>query len=147
MSIEPQLVVPPDMELFVCGWLREALTGRGWNVEVGNREPPDSKYPLARPLVVVRDDGGPQTEAVTFDRSISVSVLGGTRGDSYETMRLAREAYALLASDRIALAEGSPIAAVDRASGTNGPYRVVEDPDTTAAYMSLTYRIVGQIAD
>ena len=144
---EPQIVLPPDLELFLTGWLRTALRARGWDVVVGTREPKETDYPVARPVIVLQDDGGPQTEMVTFEHSISMSVFGGTRTDAYQTMTLAREAYALLTSERPVLAEGSHIAAVDRLAGSNGVYRVPEDVDATVAFATVTYRLYGNITN
>ena len=33
-----QMVVPPDLELFLCGYLRAVLGSKSINIEVGNRE-------------------------------------------------------------------------------------------------------------
>ena len=138
------LVVLPDVELFLTGWLRNALHKRGYTtVEVGHTEPADLAYPLQHPVIVVRDDGGPQTETVTFDRSVGVTVLGGTRQDTKPTMDLARLTFALVTSMGVCLADGSPIAAVDKTSA-RGPYLVNDTADTCRAYMTIDYSLVGE---
>ena len=136
------IVVPPDVELFLTGWLRAALKRRGLDVEVSNKEPADLSFPLTRPLIVVRDEGGTQTEIVTYSRGVTFNVLGGTRQDVKPTMDLARLVYALAVSGSVCLAEGSPIAAVDRTSG-RGPYLVNDTADTARAYLTVDYFIVG----
>ena len=136
------IVVPPDVELFLCGWLRSALRRRGYDVEVSNKEPADLSFPLGRPLIVIRDDGGPQTEIITYNRAVTFNVLGGTRQDTKPTMDLARLVYALAMSGSVCLAEGSPIAAVDRTTG-RGPYLVNDTADTTRAYITVDYLLVG----
>lgn len=141
------LVLPPDLELFLTRWLRTVLRARGHDVQVGTRKPVGCTYPLAKPLVIIQDDGGPQTECVTFEHAVSVNVMGGTKTDAYATMTLAREIYGLLTSDGPLLADGSPIAAVDKQAGTNGVYRVPDDVDATVAFMTVTYRVCGEITN
>ena len=58
-------VIPPDLELFLTGWLRSNITDIP-GLQVGNRIP--DGYDGSYPLVVVRDDGGTQSaDRVTFD--------------------------------------------------------------------------------
>lgn len=136
------VAMPPDVELFLTGWLRAALRKRGYGVEVDNKEPADLAFPLSQPLVVVRNDGGSQTEAVTYEWSIGVTVLGGTRRDTKKTMDLARLVFALATSRAVCLADRSPLANVVQA---NGPYLVNDTADTARAYMTIDYALVGEI--
>lgn len=135
-------VLPPDVEAWLVTYLRSELATAGRPVEVGNKEPADLQVPLTRPLVVVRDDAGPKSSPVTFDRSVGVSVLGGSRSDDYSTKDLARLVFAILTEDAICQAPASPFAAVSW-DGCNGPYTVPEDHDVTRCYMTVEYTAVG----
>jgi hypothetical protein len=130
------------MELWTCTYLRTTLRTLGHDTEVGNKEPATLKNPLARPLIIVRDDSGARGSAVTFDRSLGVSVLAGTRQNDRPANDLARLVYAVLTDEDIALVEGSPIAAVVW-DGCNGPYPVEEDHDVARRYMTIQYTAVG----
>lgn len=132
-------VLPPDLEGFVTGYLRER-TG----VEVDVKEP--SGWDGSAPLIVVRDDGGAMTGPVTFERSLGVTVHAGTRQDVAEGGRLARLCHGLLSSDDAVMADGSPIAAIDR-DGFNGPYRITERQDTSTWYLTAAYSVVGEVMD
>ena len=114
-------VIPPDLELFLTGWLRSNITDVA-GLQVGNRIPDD--YDGSYPLVVVRDDGGTQSaDRVTFDRSIGVNVLGWTRNDTKPCRDLAARVYGVLTGEPgilIGFAEGSRICAVV-SDGCNGP--------------------------
>lgn len=135
-----QMVAPPDLELFLCGYLRSSL-----GVEVGNKHPDDWAQ-TSDPLVVVRDDGGAKTGPVTFDRSVGVTVYAGARQDSKASGDLARRAFAALTCPGIARAAGSPIAAVID-DGCNGPYATTDDHDASAHYLTAEYSVVGEIIE
>lgn len=132
-----QTVSPPDIEQFLTRYLRAVL-----GVEVDNKEP--DGWDGTTTLVVVRDDGGAKTGEVTFDRSVGVTVHAGTRQDTQPAMRLAQRAYAALTSPTIAWEKGSPVAAVID-DGCNGPYRVDDDHDASACYLTVEYSAVGDI--
>ena len=136
------LVVAPDLELWVTGYLRDVLSMDGLDVQVSNKEPATLKVPLSKPLVVIRDDSGPRTSHVTFDRSLGVSVLAGTRTNDQVANDLSRLVAGLLMDDAIVDADGSPIAAVVW-DGCNGPYPVVDDLDVARRYSTVQYTIVG----
>lgn len=133
-------ILPPDMELWLTGYLRATLEADGEDVEVDAKEPDELTTPLERPLIIVRDDSGARTEAITFDRQVGVSVLAGTRTDDREARRLSRLVYAIATDTDIALAVGSPVAAV---TGANGPYAVAEDQDVSRRYFTVSYSVVG----
>ncbi|CED90261.1 Hypothetical protein AAM4_0366 [Actinomyces succiniciruminis] len=133
-------ILPPDMELWLTGYLRAALEADGEDVEVDAKEPDELTTPLERPLIIVRDDSGARTESITFDRQVGVSVLAGTRTDDREARRLARLVYAIATDPDVALAAGSPVAAV---TGANGPYAVAEDQDVSRRYFTVSYSVVG----
>lgn len=139
------LVIPPDLEAFLVRYLAAALAARGVDAIVSTHEPAGQGLPLERPLVVIRDDGGPQTSALTFSRAVGVSVLGGARQDEKATRDLAALVYGLGSSLDIVEAEGSPIAAVNFDGGNLGPYREPEPGDVARFYLSLEFSVVGEI--
>jgi hypothetical protein len=140
------MITPPDMELWATQYLRGCLTSLGYDIEVSNKEPESlSAADMTRPLVVIRDDSGPQESAVTYDRSLGISVLWGSRQDDKETGDVARLIMALMADDGIAEAQGSPVASVEH-DGCNGPYSVSEQQDLHRKYMTVEYTIVGTIS-
>jgi hypothetical protein len=130
------------MELWLCAYLRSVLADEGFEVQVSNKEPDSLKLPLSKPLVVIRDDSGTRQSAVTFDRSIGVSILAGTRQDDKASNDLARRIVGILSDDEIAMVPGSPIAAVDW-DGCNGPYAVTETLDVARRYLTVQYTVVG----
>ena len=70
-------VLPPDLETWLCAYLRGELKPSFGKILVHIREPDD--YDGSFPLVVVRDDGGSQSNRVLFDRSIGITVRYGSR--------------------------------------------------------------------
>lgn len=135
-------VTAPDMELWLCTYLRSVLADEGVDAQVSNKEPASLKLPLLKPLVVIRDDSGARLSAVTFDRSIGVSVLAGSKADDQEANDLARVVAAFLTDPAIVEADGSPIAAIDF-DGCNGPYAVTETLDVARRYLTVQYTVVG----
>ena len=135
-------VTPPDLELWLTGYLRSVLTAEGFVVQVSNKEPTTLQLPLTKPLVVIRDDSGAKLSQVSFDRSVGVSVLAGSRMNDRPANDLARAVVAILTDDSIVEAPGSPIAAVVW-DGCNGPYAVTEDHDVARRYATVEYVTVG----
>lgn len=136
------MVTPPDIELWLCEWLRSNIKDVP-GLQVGNREP--ENYRGEYPLIVVRDDGGGQSDRVIFDRSVGVTIRGWTRSNSKPCADLARRVYALLTADPEILqgfAEGSPILAIDE-SGCNGPYSVSEDVNVARYCLTAEYSVSG----
>ncbi len=133
-------VTPPDLEDWLTGYLRSEFP----EAQVGNKEPSDlgKRLPLAKPVIVVRDDSGPRLDYTTFDRSVGVSVLAGSRANDKPANDLARSVAAVLFDLAIATAPGSPIASVDM-GGCNGPYPVVETLDVARRYMTAQYTVIG----
>lgn len=130
------VVVPPDLEAFLVGYLRAVL-----GVEVDNKVP--SGWDGTTRLVTVRDDGGPKTGPTTFDRSVGVTVYAGSRQDTSDASAIARRAFAALTSPTIAWEKGSPIASVED-DGCLGPYQTTDDQDSAACYMTVEYSVVGE---
>lgn len=137
------IVTPPDMELFLTRFLRGRLIEEGQSTQVTNKEPDNLQLPLARPLIVVRDDGGLQDSRISYQANIGVSVLAGTRRNDGPCINLARQVYAILTSPDIVSFPDSPITVVD-IEGCTRPVPVVEDLDVSRRYMTLTYGAVGE---
>lgn len=133
------IYLPPDIEDFLTGWLR----GRIPDISVGNKEPQKLHTPLERPVVVVRDDSGTRTGLVTWDRSVGVSVLAGSKSYDKPANDLARLVYAHLTDDAITDSPGSPIAAIID-EGCTGPYAVQDDQDVARRYMTIEYSVTGE---
>ncbi|AKV55510.1 phage protein [Bifidobacterium actinocoloniiforme DSM 22766] len=133
------IYLPPDIEDFLTGWLRERIP----NISVRNKEPQELHAPLDKPLVVIRDDSGTRTSLVTWDRSVGVSVLAGSKSYDKPANDLARLVYAHLTDDAVTDAPGSPIAAV-LDEGCNGPYAVQDDQDVARRYMTIEYSVTGE---
>lgn len=135
-------VTPPDLEMWLSSYLRSTLAADGFDVQVSNKEPADLRLPLKKPLVVIRDDSGNRMSHVSFDRSIGVSVLAGSRMNDLPANTLARTVSAILTDDDIVHAGGSPIAAIEW-GGCNGPYPVAESLDVARRYLTVQYTVVG----
>lgn len=135
-------VLAPDLEMWLVNYVRATLTGEGESVQVSNKEPGTLSLPLAKPLIVVRDDSGNRESHVTFDRSVGVGVLAGTRMNDLPANTLARTVMAVLTDDEIIYAPGSPIASIEW-DGCNGPYPVTENLDVARRYLTVQYTIVG----
>ena len=99
-------VTAPDLELWLTGYVRGVLAAEGVTAQVSNKEPGDLVLPLAKPLVVIRDDSGVRLSHVTYDRSVGVSVLAGTRTNDKLAGDLARLVMAILTDDAIVEAVG-----------------------------------------
>ena len=133
------LYLPPDIEDYLTRWLR----GRIPDISVGNKEPLKLATPLEKPIVVVRDDSGTRTGLVTWDRSVGVSILAGSKSYDKPANDLARLVYAHLTDDTITDAPGSPIAAI-LDDGCTGPYAVQDDQDVARRYMTIEYSVTGE---
>lgn len=134
-------LTPPDLELFLTQYLRERAAARGDLVRVDNKEPSDLDVE-SDPVIVVRDDSGTRLDWPSFDRSVGVSVLAGTRRYDKPANDLARVVFADLTDDAIVTWPGSPIASVEW-DGCNGPYAVQEQLDKARRYMTAQYVVIG----
>lgn len=135
-------VMAPDMEMWLVNYVRAVLRAEGDDVQVGNKEPASLSLPLAKPLIVIRDDSGGKLSQVSFDRSIGVSVLAGTRMNDKPANDLARNVMAILSDDSIIDAPGSPIASIEW-DGCNGPYPIAEPLDVARRYLTVQYTVIG----
>lgn len=136
------LVIHADLELFLVEWYRAALEGRPEQVTsdvvVTNREP-SPPNPMPSRLVVIRDDGGPETSILTAERQVGISVLAGTKENPWEAVQLALIVHALR-TQIPAVAPGNPVAAVLE---SNGPYAVPENQPYARRYMTVTFSVTG----
>lgn len=135
------VVLPPNLELWLCGYLRDQLKPSYSTILVSVREPDD--YDGSRPLVVVRDDGGSQSNRVLFDRSIGITVRYGSRKSPGPCRDLAANIYSLLTNPSIAQLDGSPIAGIE-GDGCNGPYFVAEDSNIARCYLTVEFTAIGE---
>lgn len=136
------LVLPPDLEMWLCDYLRTKLEPSFGTIRVSNREPAD--YSGSYPLVVVRDDGGSQSNRVLFDRSVGVTVRYGSRAAPKACRDLAARIYSLLTDPEICRIDGSPVAGIDE-DGCNGPYAVAEDANIARYYTVFEFSAVGVV--
>nr|DAF35626.1 MAG TPA: tail completion protein [Caudoviricetes sp.]DAG85094.1 MAG TPA: tail completion protein [Caudoviricetes sp.] len=134
-------VLPPDLEAWLCAYLRSQLKPSHGTIHVSNREPDD--YNGSYPLVVVRDDGGSQSNRVLFDRSIGITVRYGSRSAPGPCRDLAARIYGLLTDPEICSLDSSPIAGIDE-DGCNGPYFVAEDANIARCYLTLEFSAIGK---
>lgn len=79
---------------------------------------------------------------MSFDTSVGVSVLAGTRQHDQPANDLVRHVYGVLTDDEIASVPNSPIAAVVL-DGTRGPFPVEEPQDKARRYFTVQYVTVG----
>ena len=133
-------VIFTDLELFLAGFIRAELAVRG--VTGGFISNEFSPSDLPRPLfqVVVRDDGGPRSGAVTKSPTAGVTVLGSESYDKADTAALASLVFAI--TEGCARVEpGNPVAAVVSSAG---PFRVPDDSGHSRRYMTFGLSIVGE---
>lgn len=137
-------VMPPDYIAWLIDFVRtEVRTVAEYStVEVGNKEPDTLTLPLKRPLIVIRDDPGSRRDWTTFDRSIGVTVLWGTKQNDKPALDLARFVAAIVFDTDLPLADGSPIASVEL-GGCNGPYPVADRLDVARMYSTAQYVVAG----
>jgi hypothetical protein len=105
---------------------------------VRDREPsPGDDWPDV--LVVVRDDGGPDTSILTGERSVSVVCLLGTKDNPTPAMNLARIVHAL----RVELPGVGSAVPVSAVVGSSGPIFVPESEPQARAMVQLTLAVAG----
>lgn len=140
------VVQPPDLELWLCTYLRaELAAGAITDVEVDNREPFEAAASFPEKLIVVRDDSGDQTSVVSWERQLGISILAGTKIYDRPAVELARRVFGILTEDdgtALALADGSPIVTLLSA---RGPWRIDEPQDRTRMYMTIEYVVAADL--
>lgn len=131
-------VLPPDVELFLTGFVRRELAARSdafcRDVFVSNEFAPAS--PPRKRQVVVRDDSGPDTSVITSEPAVGVTILAESK---LVTNDLARMVKAII-RDCPGPDPGNPIAAV---VASTGPYVVPEESTSHRRYMTFTFSAVG----
>lgn len=139
-------VTPPDLELWLTGYVRSCAARDGHDVSVSNKEPGDlgESLPLVRPLIVIRDDSGTRLDWTTYDRSIGTSLLGESKQNDQPIKDLARWLASILHDDALPLVDGSPIASVEW-DGCNGPYAVFDELDVARQYLTAQYVVSGSL--
>jgi hypothetical protein len=136
------IVMPPNLTLWLTGYVRSRAAADGQNVTVASQEPTPLSLPLSKPLIVIRDDSGSRLDWTTFDRSIGASVIGGSKAAPKPIDDLALWLAGVLFDDALPLVTGSPIASVEW-GGCNGPYAVAESLDVARRYMTAQYTVSG----
>lgn len=133
-------VIHADLGSFLTGWYRAALDERPEAVAAGASVDRVEYEPLPEKLIVIRDDGGPETGVVTGERLVGVSVLAGTKDSPEEALGLARLVHAL--APRIPSPEPlNPVAAV---VARTSPVLVAESQERARAYFTMRLSVVGQ---
>lgn len=135
-------ITPPNLGLWLTRYVRDVASTEGVSVTVSNKEPEHLELPLDDPLIIIRDDSGPRSEIITFDRSVGASVLAGSKRNDHPADQLALWLAGVLMDDAIIEAPGSPIASIEW-DGCNGPYPVEETLDVARRYQTVQYTVVG----
>lgn len=136
------------MELWLTTFVRACAAQDGYDVTVSNKEPSTLALPLTRPLIVIRDDGGPRLSHVTFDCSIGASVLAGTKQNDKPANDLGRWLAAILHDlelptiDMPVPVAPTPIVSVE-IDGCIGPTAVTDSLDVARRYLTAQYTIAG----
>lgn len=137
------LVAFDDLEMFLTGWFRSALAARPEPECAGvvvDRVEPAPGEPMPEKLVVIRDDGTSDTDILTGDASIGISVLAGSKRNPLVAKRLARVVFSLIRQ----IPSGDPLNPVAAVTGRNGPYMVPEDAPRARVYMTATLAVVAR---
>ncbi|MGV8912240.1 MAG: hypothetical protein ACOH14_06430 [Rhodoglobus sp.] len=138
------LIIQADIVLFLTQWYREALAARPEavcrDVEVVNREP-SAGEPFPEKMLVIRDDGGPDTSIISAERNVGLSVLAGTQENPKDADDLSRIVHALR-NQIPAVAVGNPVAAV---LASNGPFPVAESQSRARRYITVRFAVTGTL--
>lgn len=132
------LILPPDTEAYLIGYLSAALAGRVepycQSVAV-SRDRDES--PIRARSVTVRDDGGPQIDATRWLRRVGVNVLATSEAEAKD---LANMVTALI----VACPDGRPCV---KARQTSGPYAVPDASGQPLRYLTAELTVRGTAAD
>lgn len=135
-----------DLEQFLCAWYRDALGARGEaicrDVVVANAEPSAEEGPFPTKLLVINDNGGPDTSLMTGERAVRLSVLAGTRAKPDDAVDLALIVHALrtqIPAPGFATAlPDAPRNPVTSVLDSNGPFAVEELQDRARRLITMT---------
>lgn len=151
------LVIDSDLELFLTGWYRTALAGAEaallaarigassallTGVEVDNKEPSSGSFPAK--LLVIRDDGGPYTSAVTGERSVGLTVLAGSKlapKDANDLIRIVLGLVVMIPSPNAGETPRNPVSALLE---RNGPFPVVEEQDRARRFATVVFAVTPE---
>lgn len=144
MAAGDPLVVHDDLELFLTSWYRARILSRPEPVcadtEVDRVEPsPGPDFP--KKLIVIRDDGGPETSILTGERSVGVSILAGTKANPKDAKELANIVYAL----RSQIPSSDPANPVAAVLDSTSPVMVPEAQERARVYFTLTLAVAGRL--
>lgn len=134
-------VLPPDVPMFLTGFIRRELALRPEPYCKGNYvsnkfAPTGPNEPVRERQVVVRDDGGPDTSVITSETAVGITILAATEADANGLARMVKA----IVRDCPGVEAGNPVAAV---LASNGPYEVPEESAQHRRYMTFTFSVVG----
>ena len=114
--------IEADLCRYLAGWLAEAGAGQPWSdVTVSNANIDfETRAPWS---VLVRDDGGRTTSAVTRSHAIGTTIIGPDDGSDPEGLHTRDLAEQVMLA--IAHAPFDPTTAVAAVDSQLGPYRIV----------------------
>ncbi|WEK60504.1 MAG: hypothetical protein P0Y60_14480 [Candidatus Microbacterium colombiense] len=135
-------VRPPNYVAWLIDYVRTEVRAEYTDAEVGNKEPDDLTIHRKTPLIIIRDDPGSRRDWTTFDRSVGVTVLWGSKQNDKPAMDLALFVASIVFDTDLPLVEGSPIASVEM-GGCNGPYAVADRLDVARMYLTAQYVVAG----
>ena len=129
-----------DLELYLTGRIRAELSDIAApitnNVFVSNQFP----NPARSKTVVVRDDSGPTTSAVTKEPTVGITVLAGDDPTQAQQVTELANLVFMIVANCAGPEPGNPVAAV---FDSNGPYKVTEESGQPRRYMTFTLSVVG----
>lgn len=141
MAAGDPLVVHGDLEAFLVSWYRSRILARPEPVCAGVQVDRVEFGPLPSKLIVVRDDGGPETSFLTGERSVGVSILAGSKANPKDAKDLANIAYTL----RSQIASTDPANPVSALLDSTSPVMVPEAQERARVYFTLTLAVAGRL--
>lgn len=141
MAAGDPLVVHDDLELFLTSWYRPRMLARPESVCAGLLVNRVESEPLPKKLMVIRDDGGPETSILTGERSVGITLLAGTKSNPKDAKALANIAYAL----RSQIASPDPSNPVAALIDSTAPVMVPEPQERARVYFTLTLAVAGRL--
>lgn len=141
MAAGDPLVVHDDLELFLTSWYRSRILARPEPVCTGVSVDRVEYEPLPEKLIVIRDDGGPETSILTGARSVGVTILAGSKANPKDAKDLARIAYAL----RSQIPSTDPANPVSAVLDSTAPVMVPEAQERARVYFTLNLAVAGRL--
>ena len=141
MAAGDPLIAHADLEKFLCDWYRARLAARPEPICSGVQVDRAVFEPLPSKLVVIRDDGGPETSLLTGERSVGVSILAGTTAYPSAAKQLAQIVYAL----RSQIPSGDPSNPVAAVLDSTAPVMVPEAQERACVYFTLNLAVAGRL--